>query len=184
LSGRSPREAVDASIHRLQTSLSCVTKAVLRPSTGGYRDCTKVHALLLNDGRPVPLRAATGVPRIRLGVKIQYRIVEDPGPLSPWKVRTAAYQYAIETEDGQEVLVYHWHPAANSPITFPHVHLGSIALKGDGVLDHKDHLPTGRVALQQVIRLAVADFRAKPLRRDWTDVLAQAEAAFRLDRSW
>lgn len=175
---------MSASIHGLQTSLSCVTNAVLRPSTGGYHDSTKVHALLLNDGEPVPLRAATGVPRIRLGVKVQYRIVEDPGPRWPWRIRTAAYEYAIETEDGREVLVYHWHPAANSPVTFPHVHLGSIALKRDGVLDHKDHLPTGRVALQQVVRLAVADFRAKPLRRDWADVLDQTEAAFRLERSW
>jgi hypothetical protein len=184
LSGRSPREAVDASIHRLQVALSCVTPAVLRTSTGGHDDRTKVHALLLNNGDPAPLRARPRHTKIRLGVKAQYRIVEDPGPRGPWKVRTAAYEYAIETEDGREVLVYHWHPNANSPVTFPHVHVGSTELKTDGVLDHKDHLPTGRVALQQVIRLAVSDFGAKPLRADWPDVLEQTEAMFQAQRTW
>ncbi len=123
-------------------------------------------------------------PKIRLGVKIQYRIVEDPGPRGPWKVRTAAYQYAVETDDGREVLVYHWHPDAHSPVTFPHVHVGSTVLRAGGVLDNKDHLPTGRVALQQVIRLAIADFGAKPIRADWRETLDQTEAVFRQERSW
>lgn len=183
MSGRSPREAVETSIHRLQTALSCVTKDVLRPSTGGYEDRSKVHSLLLKDGNPAPLRAVPPAQRMRLGIKIQYRIVESEGPF-PWRVRTAAYKYTIETDDGREVLAYHWHPASNSPVTFPHAHLGSIVLKRDGVIDHKDHLPTGRVPLQQVVRLAIVDFGAKPLRSDWSDVLADTEAAFRLERSW
>lgn len=56
---------------------------------------------LLKDGEPSALRAVTVAQRMRLGVKIQYRIVEADGP-KPWKVRTAAYKYTIETDDGRE----------------------------------------------------------------------------------
>lgn len=160
-----------------------MTKDLLRPSTGGYDDTTKVHSLLLKDGEPAALRAGGDAPRIRLGVKVQYRIVENQGP-TPWKMRSAAYKYTVETDDGREVLAYHWHPDANSPVTFAHAHLGSIVLKRDGVIDHKHHLPTGRVPLQQVIRLAIVHFEAKPLRGDWPDILDQTEAAFTLERSW
>lgn len=82
------------------------------------------------------------------------------------------------------MLAYHWHPDANSPVTVPHVHLGSIVLKRDGVIDHKSHLPTGRVPLQQVLRLAITDFDVKPLRPDWSEVLDETEAAFGQERSW
>lgn len=142
-----------------------------------------MHALLLNNGRPTVLRTSTGRGRLLLDVKMQYRLVEEPGPRGPWRVRTAAYQYRIETENGQEVISFHWHPRTPSPTTYPHVHIGSVALQPNGVLDHKDHVPTGRVALQAVVRHAV-ELGAHPIRDDWEERLMSTQDEFLKESSW
>jgi hypothetical protein len=44
--------------------------------------------------------------------------------------------------------------------------------------------PTGHVALEQVLRLAVAELGVKPLRTDWSEVLGGTQTAFEEWRSW
>ena len=100
-----------------------------------------------------------------------YRVVEDPGEGGPWKVRTAAYYYPLHDSNDQEVISYHWHPESQSPVQFPHLHLGPGAAIGRPELSTA-HLPTGRVELPDVLLLAVRDFGIAPLREDWADVLA------------
>lgn len=180
--GSDPREAVEHSIRRLQTALSCVTRDVLTVSRGAYGDTTRVHALAFAGGRSVLLGAARGTQRVRLDVKIQFRHVEARD--GTWTASSAAYKYTVETNDGREVVAYHWHPDAHTPVTSPHVHLGSTVLRQDGVLGHRAHVPTGRVPLQQVIRLAIAELGARPLREDWSDVLDRTENEFRAERAW
>jgi hypothetical protein len=86
-----------------------------------------------------------------------YRVVEYEGLRGPWKVQIVAYYYTLSNENEQEILAYHWHPAQQSEITFPHLHIGpGVHLDPESL--GEAHLPTGRIAVEDVIRLAIRDF--------------------------
>ena len=112
---------------------------------------------------------------------MNYRIVEAPGEWGPFKVKTTAYQYAIDDEKEKELFAFQWHP--DSKIKFPHLHLGSSAKIAEKTLK-KLHLPTGRIALEQVLRLAVEDLGIKPLNRRWDAILSEAQQRFEKWRTW
>ena len=91
-------------------------------------------------------------------------------------VRTGAYLYAIDSEEtGSEVFAWHWHPVGASWCKWPHLH----APHGLG-----DHLPTGRTALEQIVRWLIAEVGIEPRRDDWTEILEVDEADYRQRRSW
>jgi hypothetical protein len=46
------------------------------------------------------------------------------------------------------------------------------------------HIPTGRVALEDVIRLAVEEFHVEPRRADWNEVLIRTRQGFVEQRTW
>jgi hypothetical protein len=112
-----------------------------------------------------------------------FYIVEDPVN-GPWRVTTAGYKYTIETEDAEEILGYHWHPDSPSPFKYPHLHLGKGAQIGRRELEGaKLHLPTGRVSMEDFIRLVVEVFNARA-REDWRDVLSRTARRFWDFASW
>jgi hypothetical protein len=179
LAGRSPAEAVNAFLEPLQQTLSCVSRAVLDVA-GGYWVAAEPHGLTINGGLPAPLRSNHGLGLI---VQQQYRIVEAEGDLGPWRISTAAYAYEITMADESRYLAHHWHPAARSPITTPHLHLGGAGATDDPAL-HSAHIPTGRVALEEVIRMLIAELGVEPLRDDWHEVLYRNTVAFERWRTW
>jgi len=142
---------------------------------GGFDPSAAAHALLLNRGDPVHIGA------VRLTVLMQYRIVRAENGQDPWKVTTAAYFYTVEDRDGREILAYHWHPATTPVHPRPHLHLGPAS--GAPRL-RKAHLPTGRVAVEDVVRLLVRDFGVHPRLPAWRRVLDETQAAFEKWRSW
>jgi hypothetical protein len=84
----------------------------------------------------------------------------------------------------REVLLYQWAKPGQSlsPVDFPHLHLGPGA--GDLISEFdKTHLPTGRIAFEEIVRLAM-EMGAKPLRDDFDDVLTKNFAIFRKYRTW
>lgn len=92
----------------------------------------------------------------------------------------------------REILLYHWHPAGVSPVTDPHLHLSSklppIEVASTGRSPHKVtlsdmHIRTGHILLEDVVRVLIDEFKVKPLRRDWEEVLARNVEAFRTDRT-
>jgi hypothetical protein len=94
---------------------------------------------------------------------------DDPGMI---KVQTTYYRYAIEDENSEEIIGYHWHPHSVSRISFPHLHLGSGAKVGRAELeDAKAHLPTGRVGVEEVINLLIEHFEVEAHKRDWKNLL-------------
>lgn len=171
MAGKTPREAVQNFVGPLQTALSCVTNSVLQ-IYGGYYPRSEPHVATIADGDPVPLR---GDSRISLQIRHWYRIVEDAGPRGPWKVQTAGYYYSLKDSSDQEILAYHWHP--QSEPTFPHLHLEAGAGIGRQELT-KAHLPTERISLEHVLRIALNDFGCYPLKPDWEEVLAQTQSAY------
>ncbi|MBA2278253.1 MAG: hypothetical protein H0W06_10875 [Chloroflexia bacterium] len=99
-----------------------------------------------------------------------------------YAIQLVAYFYEFATPNGREVMSFHWTPEAPDPtaIRFPHVHIGPALLGGQTVLRpgdlHRAHIPTGRISLPAVIRLAISEFRVFPLLDDWEFRLSATEA--------
>jgi hypothetical protein len=102
-------------------------------------------------------------------------------------------------EHGREILAYHWHPAlaGQERVTYPHLHVGPGAVSM-AMLDaaqrsrqhnalrpefHRLHLPTRRIALEDVIRLAIEQFQVVPANPGWDQVLRDAREHFRATRT-
>ncbi len=152
--------------------MACITRAVI-DVRGGYYPASDPHSLTLGDGGPVRL---AGDARLSLWAWQLYRVVESAEIRGPWMVAVVSYYYTLSDAAGREVLGYHWHPDSRNPVTHPHLHLGAGA--GTLLADlTRAHLPTGPVSLVDVIRLAVRDFRVRPLRPDWAALLDRAQAA-------
>jgi hypothetical protein len=166
--GATAREAVEEFLRPLRRVVSCVTPGILN-IRGGYHLSARPHSVLIGDGLPVRL-AGTG--RLMFRMVHHYRVAEASGERSPWKVRTAAYYYSLDDFNEREVISYHWHPEGQSPIRFPHLHVGP----GAGCQREEigtAHCPTGRISVAEFLRFAIVDFRVEPLRDDWSDVFAE-----------
>lgn len=139
------------------------------------------HALRLGDGLPVGLAGA----RLSLRVAMQYRVERAEGARGPWKVRTLAYSYVLHRHDGPELLAYHWHPGtaeAGHRVPFPHLHVNNP--EAPRWVLGEAHLPTGRVALEDVLRLVIVELGAKPRCKDWRTVLTSTARRFADWRTW
>jgi hypothetical protein len=181
LAGESPYEAFDNFRSPLQRAISCVNREAHLWALGsnGYAP-GQTHALTPDAGEPVDL---AGEPRFRLAFLFTYRIEKAEGEHGPWKVTTKAYFHALETEDGQEIIAYHWHPEQGSAYNFPHLHIGAGVGASLGDI-HKYHFPTGRIALEDVLRLAIKEFGVVPWRSDWEEVLEQTQSIYEARRTW
>jgi hypothetical protein len=161
----------------LQRALSCVSKAVLRPS--GY-DPSQEPLFLYSDQMPERLAKTD----LYFTIAQWFYIVEDSAN-GPWRVTTAGYKYTIETEDGEEILGYHWHPKSLSPFKEPHLHLGAGAKIGRHELEAtKAHLPTGRVSMEEFIKLLIEAFNAPPKKTGWEAILQKTGSTFSKYASW
>lgn len=104
-----------------------------------------------------------------LNVSHWYRITAADVPKGMWRIETMGYHYGIEDRDGSEIIVFHWHPLGLSRETDPHLHLGPAAGVQRIALSAA-HVPTGRLASEDALQLAVA-LGARPRRSDWMETL-------------
>ena len=178
MAGKNPYDAVKNYTDPLQKALFCVTKRILSVG-GGYYPRDEPHVLALAGGSPVTLK---GKNKLALSVIQHYSVVKAEGERGPWKVSTRGYIYTLEDRERNEIVAYHWHPLSSSP-QFPHVH---VRMTCGVIADRlaKAHLPTGRIAVEQFLRLLIAEFDVTPLRSDWDQVLAQTQQAFEDWRTW
>lgn len=140
----------------------------------------------LNAGNPSPLRADYS---LMLTVMQQYRFTETHSiEDDDWSVTIAAYVYAFETEltsggSRRELIAYHWDPDGVSGVSHPHLHVGQGLARTESQVGpkhfHKMHLPTGHVAVGDIVVLAIREFGAEPLRNDWESVLQAARDVLR-----
>jgi hypothetical protein len=178
LAGKTTHAATYAFLDPLGLALTCVTRDLL--SHTGTHAQEQPHAATLAHGQPVALKRE---PRLFLSVMLQYRLVEDDGPRGPWKVRTTAYSYTVEDGDGAEIIAYHWHPHARGSDHRPHLHFRSAGKVGEPGWAHI-HFPSGRVALEDVLRLLIREMGVEPLREDWEEILDETQAGFEKWRTW
>lgn len=170
MAGKSEREAVQNFLRPLQQALSCITnKVLIHP--GDYR-------LDIPYGLAVERFRLSSEQPLFLEIAIEYRIVKDERPdYGPYRINTLAYSYILSAEDGKEVFAYQWQP--KSKVQSPHLHVTC--------LGRKYHFPTGRIAIEQVIRFLITEYKVKPRKerlQDWQEVLDQTQQRFERYRSW
>lgn len=136
---------------------------------GGYYASATPHPLTLMDGLPVELGSGTD---LTVQISQQYRVIENPDPREPWQVKTVAYYYTLGETEGHEILSYQWHSNVPGSVSFPHLHLQYGARLGRPEFE-RAHLPTGRITLEDFVRLLISDFSVPPTRDDWEQVLEE-----------
>jgi hypothetical protein len=180
LAGKSEYEGVQRFRESLRRTLSCIVRGAYVDVKGGYYPSRTPHPLTLMDGLPVELGGGTG---LSIKVSQQYRLIEAPSSIRPWRVSTVAYHYTLQVADGAEIISYQWHPRVPNSVGFPHLHIRQGAGLGREEFQ-RAHLPTGRVALENFVRLLIVDFGVPPEKDNWEDELAKSLAEFEADRSW
>lgn len=164
----SPAEAVELYRGAVARAVSCLTRAHIDVGSA-YARPDVPHPLVMAGGDPVALR---GERQLTLSVGEECRVVE--GGDGGWVVRTTSYFYAIGQQRAGELFAYHWHPRGRGTVVHPHVHVNADA-RGDFGWVGKIHLPTGPVALRQVILLAIEELGVMPLRDDWRAVVGDED---------
>ena len=164
MAGRTPREAHDAFAGAYQRALLCISRAHFK--TEGHRDAGALHSAKLGIS-PTPLRGTLPLDLLML---LSYRIVEVRAPSHQWVVRLTDYYYTLADTTGRELFAYHWHPVGRSSVTWPHLHLGP-ALGQLSPPATQAHFPTGLIAIEDVLRLAIRWFGVIPQRQNWEAVL-------------
>ncbi|MGI8474823.1 MAG: hypothetical protein ACR2OO_00345 [Thermomicrobiales bacterium] len=163
-------EAVQLYHDALQSAISRVTTAILL-RRGPLPPGEGVGHLYLSEVRP--LFGGSAINRA-FSLEIRFRVVPTIGGEDRWDVQTFAYSYLLFRDDQEEV-AYHWNDEADDAVAIraPHAHFGKdLAHAG---LPRKDrdrigalaaaHLPTGLVPFTAILRTAIRDFGAEPLRR-------------------
>jgi hypothetical protein len=186
LAARSPAEAVLAHLEPLKEVVACLTRAAILNAEGYHRSAEPL-VLALGDGGPVPLRMRANRLPIAVSVTQQYQVVPDELEQDRFKVTVRGYWYTIETPAGQEILAYHWHPGGLSEVDSCHLHLGPGLKSGLGMKNlGKMHLPSGRVSVEEVVRLALSvdGWGGQPQRSDWEQVLDRNLRLYERLRNW
>ncbi|MBI1757964.1 MAG: hypothetical protein HYR62_01830 [Actinobacteria bacterium] len=184
--GRTPYQAFEAFVAPLETALCCIATVKFQCSAGGKAEVLPVdgaadHQLFVNNDTYIELR---GPSKLTLKVRMRYKIIEDSREsYGPYRVTTKAYIYSLQDSGGQAMLDYHWHPTGQSDEVRPHLHLGATQLTEGAVLSRKTHVLTGRVTLEDVIRMAIR-LGATPVVPNWEDRLTSTESPHKLYRSW
>lgn len=161
-----PEEAAFHFAEAFQSTAACVCNARFNYPAVHPPDTTRVLALA--GGADVPVGNG-----LYLYASHQYAIAKDE---EGYVVRTGGYLYSVNSDvQGGELFGWHWHPESASWCLWPHVHVPA---------DHGDHLPTGRVAFEQIVRWLLQEARLPPLRADWEELLERNELDWRDRRSW
>jgi hypothetical protein len=175
VAGRNPEEAVRNFTRPLRQVVGCVTNAeiVLR---GEYRPGA-LYTLSFNRGDPFRISRTGGRAPLDVGITQHCRIVPGEGARGPWKVRIAAYDFYI-LEGGRDLVAYHWHPDGVSPIKVPHLHLRSYQSLS------RTRLPTGRISVEQFVRLLIAELGVVHRVDDWDATIGRTQQLFETWRTW
>lgn len=133
----------------------------------------QIRGLYLNNNDPVNLSASSS---IALRVSQKLRVVRDgESDRRSWRIALLAYNYMLLTPNGPEICSYQWDTEGLSSVTYPHLHIGrgatgNVTTFGPSGL-HRIHFPTRHITIEDVLRLAIAEFGVEPRRPDWESIL-------------
>jgi hypothetical protein len=168
MAATSRADAVKAFIRPVQAALSCFATAKITADT---YDPGPIGILAVNSQNLVRLR---GPGKVRLTAAIHYEILATETNLGSWRVSTRGWIHHLYTSDNADIVGYHWHPREPGHATWPHLH----------VQGGKDHLPTGRVMIEDILQLAM-EFGATPTDPEkWASVCKRNRQRFAASASW
>jgi hypothetical protein len=133
-------------------------------------------------GQPASIRTHGGSGELRLSFFMRYRVVDVRRIQDGFAVQAIAYDIGILDRVGRELVAFHWEPDGIGTVRTPHAHLSAAApiilpqRPGSPVAQTKTHLarlhlPTGPIAVEDVVELLIRDLAAVPRRPDWQHVL-------------
>lgn len=95
------------------------------------------------------------------------------------RMSTRRYVYEL-SESGSTLLGWHWHPASKraSQITWPHLHMPKASKYA------KAHVPTGRVALEDLLLFLINDMGAVPDRDNASAIIEETSQVHKAHRGW
>lgn len=107
---------------------------------------------------------------------------------APGGVRSTGYIYEVLERNQERVIGYHWHPDPTGHFpSFEHFHIGhqfahpnlptDLNARASALV--RAHLPTERVSLAAVLRLAITEFGVEPLEPNWRQVLDETEESLK-----
>ena len=175
---RTDSEARRRYLGHLQRSLSCVSSSAVwrygpSPRPGIF--------VTLSVPPVVGLSRGSEAAALYLRATQEFHYDDHPDFPGERKVVIDAYAYTLSesAELTAELLAWHWQPEDGQG---PHMHIGR-AHPRLGELG-RFHVPSGRVALEEVLRFAVDDLGVIPARPDAREVLDETLERFRRYRSW
>lgn len=113
---------------------------------------------------------------------LSFEIVQPNDPRHEHVARIVSYEYRLLDREEREILAFHWHPIGLSDVTDPHLHLSSRMNPIEMGRDQEPlpladmHIPTGFVALEDVVRLLISEFGIRPRSADWDSMLRENRA--------
>jgi hypothetical protein len=169
VSARKPREAYDRYAAPLKQALSCITGAHVQ-NRGGY-DTSRYPSRFGFTHNPARL----GDPDLALFFEEEFYIVEVENEPGTWKAITSKYEYAIEEHASrQEIFAFHWGRNLLAPVPYPHLHIGFGTKSASPPVGPKVHVPTGRVAVEDIVFFLISELDVPPVpehKHDWKEVL-------------
>lgn len=84
---------------------------------------------------------------------------------------------------GRELFRWDWHPLTTPRRTQPHLHVRAEQPILSTPIE-RWHIPTGRVAFEEVVRFLILELVTEYNRDDWVEILAESEERFKAFRTW
>lgn len=114
------------------------------------------------------------------------------------RVKTREYIYQIaHAEDKKALYEFHWHPekidretlearkvdtANKAPFPYPHLHVRACDKRFDNL--NKRHIPSGRVAFEDILGFIFRECNVKPAKSNWEKVLKATREEFETKHKW
>lgn len=183
--GRKPGEAYEAFHHPLRVAASCLD-ASAHWAVDRSRNVGDVVQTSLNSARPLSLSVEDGR-RLGLLGTISVEIIEDVTN-GPYRVTTREVAYELvdlssDSSKGERLVAWHYHPGGPG-VTYPHMHLPKVLRVDDSWGIAKSHVPTGRVAFEDIVLYLIEELHVIPARYDFSEKLRASRDLHKRYRSW
>ncbi|MGD9684164.1 MAG: hypothetical protein AB7W16_23620 [Candidatus Obscuribacterales bacterium] len=129
----------------------------------------------------IPLSNEDSEGEYYLDAQQEVEVIENAGD---YRVSTRLYIYQLWDAPDHQLFSWHYHPEDPlSPVPYPHVHIYSAQRSQDAGLRllHKEHIPSGRVSLEDVSMFLIKELGFSPQSKDWEKVII--ESAHRCERN-
>ena len=175
--------AIKDYLSELQKIVSCVATEVcyVYPNNNGRQVLAWSGASML-ESAPIILQRKNNS---RLFVNIRQEI-QQPNARNNYLVSTKGYIYSVLDAEKKDLIGFHYHPELDDdPVMHPHIHVYADADERFADFNlHKRHIPSGRVALEDVIEWLIIELEVKALRSDWRQILQATRKQFKRICTW